>query len=378
MTKIEWTTATWNPLAGCSLVSHGCTNCYAMKMAARLERMLPSLTHYRGLTQPSKAGPVWTGKVALAPEHILLEPLKRKKPTTYFVNSMSDLFHEDVPDEWILRVLDVIRIASYDGGSNCGRIDRGHGEHTFQVLTKRSARMRDVMSRLRWDGERLHLLPQNDGRARVLLRNLWLGVSCEDQRRADERIPDLLETPAAIRFISAEPLLGAINLRRLPVGDRIFVDALSGYHEGEALPVTSWVDVQESLKSLPTLPDRSSRLDWVIAGGESGPGARPMHPDWARDLRDQCARTHVAFFFKQHGSWSTVYDRDRDDPDWRRCGAVVSDTPTGEWLNLAGGQGFHGERVVRVIPVSKKAAGRLLDGREWNDMPITHKTEVAA
>lgn len=302
MSKIEWTMETWNPLAGCTIVSPGCTNCYAMKMAARLERMLPSLTHYRGLTQPSKAGPVWTGKVALAPDHILTEPLKRKKPTTYFVNSMSDLFHEDVPDEWLLRILDVIRIASYDGGSNVGRIGRGEGEHTFQVLTKRSARMRDVMSRLRWDGERLYLLERDDGRARVLLRNLWLGVSCEDQRRADERIPDLLATPAAVRFVSAEPLLGPINFRRLPVGERIYVDAFSGYHEGEGLPAASWADVQASLATLPTLPEKTGRLNWVIVGGESGPGARTFDLEWGRSIVAQCASAYVACFVKQVGS----------------------------------------------------------------------------
>lgn len=286
MSKIEWTMETWNPLAGCTIVSPGCTNCYAMKMAARLEHMLPSLTHYRGLTQPSKAGPVWTGKVALAPDHILTEPLKRKKPTTYFVNSMSDLFHEDVPDEWLLRVFDVVRIASYEGGSNVGRIGRGEGEHTFQVLTKRSARMRDVMSRLRWDGERLHLLHLDDGRARVLLRNLWLGVSCEDQRRADERIPDLLETPATVRFVSAEPLLGPIDFTRVAPDEDGHIDAVRGYMRGG-----SGYGVPEM-----------RRLDWIIAGGESGPSARECKTAWIASVIKQCREADVAVFVKQLGA----------------------------------------------------------------------------
>lgn len=146
MTKIEWTEKTWNPIVGCSIVSPGCTNCYAMKMAARLEAMAGDglddngyavrgtgpLDHYRGTTKRSKAGAVWTGKVALAPDHIITAPLRRRKPTMYFVNSMGDLFHEDVPDEWIDRVFAVMTMCP---------------QHTFQVLTKRSARMLDYVSR---------------------------------------------------------------------------------------------------------------------------------------------------------------------------------------------------------------------------------------
>lgn len=296
MSKIEWTGETWNAIVGCSVVSPGCTNCYAMRMASRLEAMAGDglddngyavrgkgpLDHYRGLTRPSRAGPVWTGKVALS-EDALLKPLKRRKPTTYFVNSMSDLFHEDVPDEWILRVLDVIRRASYDGGSNIGTIDHGEGEHTFQCLTKRSARMLSVMSRLRWDGNRLHLLEKNDGRARVLLRNLWLGVSCEDQRRADERIPDLLATPAAVRFVSAEPLLGPVHIAKF-------------------LACTGMPDCE-------VCEAGGRRLDWIIVGGESGPRAREFKLGWASDIVRQCLQAGVAVFVKQIGSRPT-YCRD--------------------------------------------------------------------
>lgn len=132
MSKIEWTGQTWNPIAGCSIVSPGCTDCYAMTMAARLERMNPALEHYKGLTSPSKAGPVWTGKIGIAPDSTLLAPLRRKKPRMYFVNSMSDLFHEDVPDAVIDRVFAVMALAP---------------QHTFQVLTKRTKRMHKYVSK---------------------------------------------------------------------------------------------------------------------------------------------------------------------------------------------------------------------------------------
>jgi len=334
MSKIEWTEKTWNPIVGCSVVSPGCTNCYAMKMAARLEKMLPPerrgdkvlTNHYSALTQPSKAGPVWTGRINRAPEHILLEPLRRKKPTMYFVNSMSDLFHESVPDEWILKVLDVIRRSSYDGGSNIGRIGGGEGEHTYQVLTKRSGRMLAFMSRLRWDGKKLHLA--NDQHLPLVMRNLWLGVSAEDQTRADERIPDLLATPAAVRFVSAEPLLGPINFTKIAC-------SFGTKH-------VSRHNALIGINGLPTVNHRH-KLDWIIVGGESGPGARPMHPDWARSIRDQCNAAGVAFFFKQWGQHAP-----------------------------------NGAGHFSMISVGKKAAGRLLDGREWNEMPGVTGKAVAA
>jgi hypothetical protein len=185
------------------------------------------------------------------------------------------------------------------------------------------------------------------------LSNVWLGVSAERQQEADARIPDLLATPAAVRFVSAEPLLGPIDFTRR-----------QAHRVGDRLSTRAWMD----------------DLDWIIVGGESGPDARPMHPAWARLIRDQCKAAGVAFFFKQWGSWMEVYDRDRDDPDWRRCSQVETDTPRGQWLNLAGGQGFHGERVVRMIPTNKASAGRFLDGRTHDAMPAqrTESTPEAA
>jgi len=366
MSKIEWTGETWNPIVGCSIVSPGCTNCYAMRMAARMEaigdaavkagRTVPG-PHYAGTTKWVNGKPVWTGKVALAPDHILTLPLRRRTPTTYFVNSMSDLFHESVPDEWINRVFAVMALCP---------------QHTFQVLTKRSARMRaycasastcvrvlDAMFDMAdaaareakraghprpWE-ERPGKVPfLDDPDAHWPLSNVWLGVSAEDQRRADERIPDLLATPAAVRFVSAEPLLGAIRLNE-------------------------WMAAENTRRLVGAKPG----LSWIIVGGESGPGARPMHPDWARSIRDQCQHAGVAFFFKQWGAWEAALDRDKDDPDWRLDynSADYEHRGRSAWLNLGGGSGFHGERFHVMRNVGKARAGRLLDGREWNEMPDT-------
>lgn len=292
-TGIEWTDATWNPTVGCSLVSPGCTNCYAMRLAGRLEAMGSAI--YRGHTIRTKAGHVWNGKVSASNYGQVIKPLSWKRPRRIFVNSMSDLFHEDMPDELIDRVFAVMALAPW---------------HTFQVLTKRSERMQRYMTE-RWQptkaqridfgggdvldipaatsGETRHdqviqaceefiqkfnLADQNnedhwvDGSLKATrfawpLPNLWLGVSVEDQARLG-RINDLADTPAARRFISFEPLLEYL-------GD---VD-LSG-------------------------------IDMAIVGGESGPGHRFMEADWARSLRDQCRGQGVRFFMKQMSGKGTI------------------------------------------------------------------------
>lgn len=370
MSKIEWTEQTWNPIVGCSIVSPGCTNCYAMRMAARLEAMavahagkrvdstadLGPLGHYLYTTQPSKAGPVWTGKVALAPDRVLTEPLRRRKPTTYFVNSMSDLFHEDVPDAWIDRVFAVMALSP---------------QHTFQVLTKRAARMRTYFTEainlgsydtnrptmLRWC---IQIVADESGLERpklgfplLPLPNVWLGVSAERQQEADARIPDLLATPAAVRFVSAEPLLGAIDFARCDPGRSRYQDALRGQE--------MW-DSPE-----PLLSENTARLDWVIVGGESGPGARPMHPDWARAIRDQCAAAGVPFFFKQWGAWAPG----------THVPPGVNRIDTAHWCDgwefgsetKKQAEGGHIDDEPDVYRVGKAVAGRLLDGREHNAMP---------
>jgi protein gp37 len=276
-TGIEWCDSTWNPTTGCSLVSPGCTNCYAMKVAHRLARMPAQCEHYAGMTQESKAGPVWTGTVRLN-EKALDRPLHWTRPRRIFVNSMSDLFHEALPFRDIVRVFQVMT-------GECST--RPAPAHTYQILTKRAERMRNFF---RWLDEQsgddpevlaLQTLYRHQGPP----RNVWLGVSVEDQQRADERIPLLLETPAAVRFLSCEPLLGPVDLTRINDVPGEWRDALGGRWRREGSDRVYEVDER--------------RLHWIIAGGESGPNARPMHPDWARSLRDQCAAAGVPFFMKQ-------------------------------------------------------------------------------
>jgi protein gp37 len=303
--KIEWTDATWQPITGCSLVSPGCTNCYAMKLAGTRLKHHPSRA---GLTRDTKVGPVWTGEVRFN-EQWLTDPLRWRRPRRIFVCAHGDLFHEDAPDEWIDRVFAVMGLADW---------------HTLQVLTKRSARMlaycNDPKTPDRVDAAMNDLAPAHwckrefEDAGGWPLPNVWLGVSAEDQQRADERVPDLLATPAAVRFVSAEPLLGPIDFR--PYVGRIISDAMGGYE--------------------PELLTPHPRLDWVIVGGESGPKARPMQPDWARSIRDQCRAAGVAYFFKQWGEFAP------DDPLANR---------------------------TAMRRVGKARAGRLLDGREWSEMP---------
>lgn len=361
-THIEWTDATWNPITGCSVVSPGCTNCYAMKLAGTRLQHHPSRA---GLTVNSKAGPVWNGKVRLNREW-LTQPLEWKKPRMVFACAHGDLFHEDVPDDWILDVFTVMAIAQ---------------QHTFQVLTKRTDRMRELLSRR--EDDLLEEIYSNwytfSGGAREVwswpLPNVWLGVSVEDQKRADERIPDLLATPAAIRWISAEPLLGSLDLRSNNGGTQ-WIGGQRGcdgkhQHNGHTGEVIHGVLHRSDPRIQHHHHDEHCEpgLDWVVVGGESGKGARPMHPDWARSLRDQCEVAGVPFFFKQWGNWHQVYDRDVEDPDWRRCGTIQRQNPRGRWMNLEGGTGFHGERVIYTSPTTKSHAGRLLDGTVHNAMP---------
>jgi len=328
---IEWTDATWNCLAGCQAVSPGCRICYAATMTRRLEAM--GQKDYAGLTTKKH----FNGVVRCLPDKLTI-PLRWKKPRRVFVNSMSDLFHEDVPDEFIDRVFAVMALCP---------------QHTFQVLTKRAERMREYATS-RTEAQKLTAAfsipnPKTGGICDVteeirlsewyggVLPNVWLGVSAEDQQRASERIPLLMDTPAAVRFVSAEPLLGPIDLQNLSVpGDTGFysLDALNRQWRGR---ITRDIPPGALIGG----------LDWVIVGGESGHGAKPMHPDWARSLRDQCQRSGVAYCFKQWGAWSQVGSRGQ------YCfnpGASIRD-------------------LITMDRVGKKKAGRLLDGREWNEMP---------
>lgn len=223
-TSIEWTDATWNPVAGCTILTAGCTNCYAMRMAARLEAM--GVEKYEGLTRKSGGRAKWTGKIRLD-EASLAIPGTWRKPRKVFVNSMSDLFHPDVPIEFISRV--------WAAMAECDR-------HVFQILTKRPGRMAEVLN-----------LPS----FRVL-SNVWLGASVENNAVV-ARIDDLRRVPAAIRFVSLEPLIGSVSEADL------------------------------------------TDIHWAIVGGESGPKARPMDPLWVDEIKDLCDETGAAFFFKQWG-----------------------------------------------------------------------------
>ena len=342
-TTIEWTDATWNPITGCSVMSPGCTNCYAMRLAGTRLQHDPSRA---GLARATKAGPVWTGEVRFN-EQWLDQPLRWRRPRRIFVCAHGDLFHEAVPDVWIDRVLAVMALAP---------------QHSFQVLTKRPERMRDYLAHIQaeFDASPDDLNERFGAHCAQLsgdpcaagwfedhvnwpLPNVWLGVSVEDQLRADERIPILLDTPAAVRWVSAEPLLGPVDLYGGDPDPR-----LGGVIAGEGLSLVQWWR-HDDPRGAPLRPG----VDWVVAGGESGPGARPMHPDWARSLRDQCAAAGVPFLFKQWGEWAEL--RGPHGIPRGHC------EPGGAYF--AWDDGVVSERV------GKKAAGRLLDGELHDAWP---------
>lgn len=320
---ILWCQETWNPVRGCSRVSSGCTRCYAERMASRFNG--PGQP-YEGLAENGR----WTGMVRLAPE-ALDQPLRWRKPRRIFVNSMSDLFHES---------LDFKDVATVFG------IMAGAPRHTFQVLTKRPKRMREFFAWLEEKGRQAGEVFPSDGvgwrilqvlRARALitgpveigtrwpLPNVWLGVSAENQPTLDERGRELLQTPAAVRFISYEPALGPLDLRPF-----LGPQAMSFTASGAA-------SVRRG-------------LDWIIVGGESGPGARPAHPDWFRAARDAAAEWSVPFFFKQWGEWAPLQGHP---------GAMKAFSTTTNSIN-------DGDTMVKV---GKAAAGRLLDGRTHDEFP---------
>lgn len=369
-TKIEWTDATWNPITGCSVVSPGCTNCYAMKLAGGRLKHIPSR---KGLTVNTKAGPVWNGEVRLN-EEWLTQPLEWKKPRMIFVCAHGDLFAENVPDAWIDMVFAVMALAP---------------QHTYQVLTKRPDRMRAYLGD---PGDqrsaRHHAImphawhiadhfPTNGIDLRAIgpvgaeRRNIWLGFSAEDQRRYDERKEHMLDISwAGPKFLSAEPVLGALDLGfnwdhcDLCGGTGI----LARWPKGSCHVCDGRGKVQ--IIGRPRR-DGYRSLQWIIVGGESGPNARPTHPDWVRSIRNQCAGAGVPFFFKQWGNWAIAIDRDKDDPDRRAdYSNKFSDSRKNiAWLNLAGGRGFHGERFHVMRRATKSNAGRLLDGIEHSAFP---------
>ena len=330
--RIEWTDATWNPVTGCTKVSPGCENCYIartppFRMAGRKFAKTCGEDGCSGHAYLGDGIGATTG-VQLHPDR-LDQPLRWAKPRRVFVNSLSDLFHADVPDEYIARVFAVMALTP---------------RHTFQVLTKRHGRMRALLSSGLFRRSmyaalvRLNHTTVDATPIAWPLPNVWMGVSVEDQKRADLRIPALLDTPAAVRFLSCEPLLGSVDLRLVEyVGEdcRGCSGLLSPAHEpGNHLAPGEW-----------------SGIDWVIAGGESGKDARPMHPNWARSLRDQCNEAGVPLLFKQWGEWVTEDQSPQD--------ATLPATA----------QRLLGEDQPPVWRIGKHAAGRELDGRTWDEYP---------
>lgn len=339
-TGIEWTEATWNPLVGCDRISDGCTNCYAAREAAGRLAHLPA---YNGLAvHPEGGGPAhFTGEIRTLSER-LDQPIRWRRPRRVFVNSTSDLFHAGATDEFIAQVFAVMALAP---------------QHTFQVLTKRSKRMAQLLKhpdfwlkvidaaehlaepeelgglgaayRRQYHATHFELFDDN----RWPLPNVHLGVSIEGDRWAF-RADHLRATPAALRWISAEPLLGP----------------------------------------LPSL--NLDGIDWVVAGGETGPQSRPMHPNWVRDLRDRCAQRSVTFTFKQWGDWTprgrladgaeppvdndrTIIVNEAGNTRGRAAGSLTNHLC--EFSN-----GSHCEYMERV---GKRAAGRLLDGVLHDELP---------
>ncbi len=322
-------------VTGCDAVSPGCANCYAARLSATRLKHSPK---YAGVAvrEPGQV-PRFTGKILLH-EDALMQPLRVRKPTTWFVNSMGDTFHEDVPFEFLDRAFAVMALCP---------------QHTFIVLTKRSARQREYVSAFvagkrnvtsaatnliapsaapasRERGE-----AQKRAMAAVQLRpmpNVWLGVSAENQEQADARIPDLLATPAAVRWLSCEPLLGHVVFDEVP--------RTCTHGPGFQDPETGAWSCGECERATGL-----EGIDWVVCGGEAdlGKRSRGMHPEWARSLRDQCQSAGVPFFFKQWGDYGPM------------------EVPMPEDWEFSDG--------VRMNRFGKKAAGRLLDGRTWDEMP---------
>ncbi|MEG6521108.1 DUF5131 family protein [Desulfotomaculum sp. 1211_IL3151] len=356
-TKIEWAEAVWNPITGCSKISPGCANCYAERMSKRLVGRCgyPADEPFKVTVHPDK----------------FVEPLRWRKPKRVFVCSMGDLFHPDVKDEWILASLVAMGL-TYEHTGKMKEVSPGHHtgiykpKHTFMILTKRPERMKEFFNRLyskssdkEWENKAHNFATQlasgigspfpmnaifgfykwlEDG-----FPGLWLGVTAENQEQADKRIPILLEIPAAVRFVSVEPMLGPVDLTSLSLGSNRYgldfkLNSLTSWETGYNDKGNQRINRNDEFES----------LDWVICGGETGPGARPMHPDWVRSLRDQCQGAGMPFFFKQWGDWIHTsleesqpfidVEKEYDDSDY-------------------------------FIRVGKKKAGRILDGRTWEEFP---------
>lgn len=299
-TKISWCDKVWNPITGCSFVSDGCRNCYARRMAYRLKGRYgyPTDDPFRVTFHPDR----------------LDEPLHWKKSSRIFVCSMGDLFHEDVLESNLTEIFTIIGLFCID--------------HTFLILTKRPERMKNFVDD--WIADNLPIPTAGKKCTQGIkwpIPNVWLGVSIEDQKTADERIPILLQIPAGKKFVSCEPLLEEIDLIK-----------------------ASECNYPNEMKKL------GIGLDWVICGGETGPGARPFHPDWVRSLRDQCQAAGVPFFFKSWGEWLPVGEKPASEFK-----------PIGKNDALERFHLWEDDNKNVSMKIGHKASGRLLDGKIWEE-----------
>lgn len=367
MTKIEWTNESWNPIIGCDKISPGCKECYAEKMAGRLSN-IGSTSYYINVVKHEmqsdnpnfieKGLPKWNGKTHFV-KSALTKPLHWAKPQMIFVCSMGDLFHESVDIFTVAKIFAIMFLAK---------------QHTFQVLTKRPERakmyLRDkafldiywkycnqlhnefikpLESELYNFSELMHEWP---------LSNVWFGTSTENQEQAEKRIPILLQIPAAIRFVSCEPLLGPIDL-----GDIAYNDI-----GGESHINSLYCDI-------PNEDDEQfngATLDWVIAGGESGPKAKPMHPNWIYSLLDQCTASKTPFFFKQWGEWKDGSNYPKKNNIIVLNNGEYSNWDNDEWKKLSkkySSDQWNKLDAKVMSRVGKKKAGCLLDEKEYKQFP---------
>jgi len=352
-TKIEWAEESWNPVTGCTPVSEGCENCYAARMAKRLA----------GRAGYPADDPF---KVTLHPER-LEQPLKWRKPRRIFVCSMGDLFHPDVPFWFVCQVMAIVAACP---------------QHQFLFLTKRAVAMHDYFTaslplefELPEAAKELGVLDKIPGKKTPWPpKNIWLGVTAENQARADERIPVLLSIPAAVHFVSIEPCLGPVNIEK-PIGaignrtNFVLEQAVGQPRILAACPEcegTRYFQTDPHIEYCSACGGTGWGLDWIILGGESGPGARPVHPDWVRSVRDQCQAAGVPFFFKQWGEWIA------DEMELPGEGPRSRPEPY-RWFPP---QKEKGESIgTCCYRVGKKEAGRELDGRTWEQYPAVTEVE---
>ena len=339
--KIQWLNLpgykgeTWNPIIGCSKVSEGCRNCYAEKMAFRIAHI--EISGHKELNYAKVVGiganRSWNGETQMV-ESQLTKPLSWKKPRIVFVCSMGDLFHESIPFEWTDRIFKLMYKAK---------------QHKFIILTKRPKQMIEYF---KWVGDRAgctiyDMAPSKDS-------NLIFGVSIEDQKTADQRIPLLLSLPVTNRMISIEPMLGPLDLTPfLPIAPKGEIHHTDQYLEKEGRSFPQQGEMSEGQRG----------LSWVICGGESGSAARPMHPDWVRSVRDQCQAAGVPFFFKQWGEWLPAAQNNVNENLSAKRENIISMSAEGDYGPYFKTDYMVDDRNYKTIAkIGRKAAGNLLDG----------------